>query len=864
VQDVRQFQRTDTTVSTATAGVAPAPAHKDLKKGVKAVSFLSRLMGSSKKKEISEEAIEDEEGSNEDRPEGTDARVFAQSATDNMGFNPRHPQPPAYIKVRSKHKKKRDFDRLFLAQELDCRKNSRLDRRNSSNKLRRKSSVSPDLQHTVWAMEFSRDGKYLAAAGADTVVRVWVVLSSLEDRQKLEREEASENEANGAGAHAEHLSAPVFQSRPAREYEGHTATVLDLSWSKNNFLLSSSMDKTVRLWHVSRSECLCTFKHNDFVPSIAFHPKDDRFFLAGSLDSRLRLWSIPDKSVAYVAQVPDMITAVAFTPDGKFSMAGCLSGLCMFYETEGLKYQTQIHVRSTRGQNARGSKITGIHAHLTSNGETKLLVTSNDSRIRWYNFRDKSLELKFKGNVNNSSQIRAAISDCGRYVACGSEDRKAYIWSLGLAEGEKRDRRPVEMFEAHDTITTVVCVAPTKTRQLLGKSEDPVYDLCNPPPVTLISRAERADSQQSSRAPTENGSAQATPVETEGKFERPPPSSAYFARCTHQKGNILVTADFTGRIKVFRQDCAWAKRGRPAQEEWDRASLFGKRTGGRASRAGSLATKGSQMSLKDGAASAASSTLTGPGHAERILSWRQGIASTPSLNGTRRSSSKHTNRSLSPRKSLEQSSSKAEHRGSRSLAADVTRVNGSGDNGGQAKSLPSLSVTATNGLPTAVVQQPSSRDINPLMLAGGQSNIFWDPEKYREIAEHVRQQREQANGSAQQHSSHHHHSHHHYNSLTPVLSADEPQLATEGDPNHLVMRPSLHNIGGPSYVSRLSDDRGSICSSAEGEYDDAPERHDIEQEELKCRACAAKSFSARRAGAEMKLVCERCGRVATS
>ena len=33
------------------------------------------------------------------------------------------------------------------------------------------------------------------------------------------------------------------------------------------------MDKTVRLWHVSRRECLCCFQHIDFVTAIAFHPK---------------------------------------------------------------------------------------------------------------------------------------------------------------------------------------------------------------------------------------------------------------------------------------------------------------------------------------------------------------------------------------------------------------------------------------------------------------------------------------------------------------------------------------------------------------------------------------------------------------
>lgn len=120
------------------------------------------------------------------------------------------------------------------------------------------------------------------------------------------------------------------------------------------------MDKTVRLWHITRPECLCCFQHSDFVTSIQFHPRDDRFFLAGSLDTKLRLWSIPDKSVAFVTAVPDMVTAVAFTPDGKYSIAGCLNGMLTIYDTEGLKVSSQIHVRSARGRNAKGSKITGI------------------------------------------------------------------------------------------------------------------------------------------------------------------------------------------------------------------------------------------------------------------------------------------------------------------------------------------------------------------------------------------------------------------------------------------------------------------------------------------------------------------------
>ena len=46
-----------------------------------------------------------------------------------------------------------------------------------------------------------------------------------------------------------------------------------VSLLQNFFLLSSSMDKTVKLWHISRKECLCCFQHSEFVTSIAFHPR---------------------------------------------------------------------------------------------------------------------------------------------------------------------------------------------------------------------------------------------------------------------------------------------------------------------------------------------------------------------------------------------------------------------------------------------------------------------------------------------------------------------------------------------------------------------------------------------------------------
>lgn len=113
----------------------------------------------------------------------------------------------------------------------------------------------------------------------------------------VSHQSADEHSMMAEALKADEGSKHIFVSKPFCTYSGHTSDLLDVSWSKNYFILSSSMDKTVRLWHISRKECLCCFQHIDFVTAIVFHPRDDRYFLSGSLDGKLRLWNIPDKKV---------------------------------------------------------------------------------------------------------------------------------------------------------------------------------------------------------------------------------------------------------------------------------------------------------------------------------------------------------------------------------------------------------------------------------------------------------------------------------------------------------------------------------------------------------------------------------------
>ncbi|XP_035785668.1 WD repeat-containing protein 44-like isoform X2 [Anopheles albimanus] len=401
-------------------------------------------------------------------------------------------------------------------------------------KLQHVQDLRGACKSAVWCMKFSCCGRLLATAGQDRMLRIWVLRdaypffadmrtkynavpksSPTPSQESLNSSHNSTEEALALEAASGNSIGP-FMSRSFCTYSGHTSDLLDVSWSKNYFILSSSMDKTVRLWHISRRECLCCFQHIDFVTAIAFHPRDDRYFLSGSLDGKLRLWNIPEKKVALWNEVDGqtkLITAANFCENGKFAVVGTYDGRCIFYNTDQLKYHTQIHVRSTRGRNAVGRKISGIEP---KPGENKILVTSNDSRIRLYDLRDLNLSCKYKGYFNSSSQIKASFSQDGKYVVSGSENQCIYIWKTHHEYNKlstvRRDRSDFwEGIKAHNATVTCAIFAPH--------------------PEAII---------------------QLDPDET-ASLECPSPntSSASMSDKNGGRGYVLVSGDFNGSIKVF-------------------------------------------------------------------------------------------------------------------------------------------------------------------------------------------------------------------------------------------------------------------------------------------------------------------------
>lgn len=205
----------------------------------------------------------------------------------------------------------------------------------------------------IWTMKFSPTGAHLCTAGQNTQVVIWCV-GGLPIEEVIDGEHYQENEKHQSNKGRMEIT-HFIHPEPYRVLEGHTSDVIDVAWSKLEFLLSASTDKTVRLWHVRTSDCLQFFRHPDIVTAVEFHPLQDRYYISGCFDRKLRVWDIiPDPTVLEWTQTTDtvkdifitycssilflyfsmipQITSVCFSPDGKIVAGGLIQGKVYFYD----------------------------------------------------------------------------------------------------------------------------------------------------------------------------------------------------------------------------------------------------------------------------------------------------------------------------------------------------------------------------------------------------------------------------------------------------------------------------------------------------------------------------------------------------
>jgi WD40 repeat protein len=278
----------------------------------------------------------------------------------------------------------------------------------------------------------SPSGLYLASGGADALVHIWRVSS-----RGPEYDDGSSDGGPAAIQFPQEEQTEQFlrDGAPCRTYHGHSGDILSLSWSKNDFLLTGGLDGQMMLWHPSAEKHLRSFPHHDFVTALTFHPLDEQICVSGTASGLLRMWHLKERKLLSEAATEELITATTISPDGKTLLAGTDFGRCKFYtlfdEIQGewqLIHTTQMDVRSSRGKNRKGAKITGIV--FSPHDANEVLMSSNDSRLRRYRMEDKSIFYKYTGHTCVETKLRGTFSPCGQFVMTASENKHIYIWKV--------------------------------------------------------------------------------------------------------------------------------------------------------------------------------------------------------------------------------------------------------------------------------------------------------------------------------------------------------------------------------------------------------------------------------------------------
>ncbi|CAN6241805.1 unnamed protein product [Urochloa humidicola] len=344
---------------------------------------------------------------------------------------------PTRTSVQHRKKKFLEFSAVYMDQEIRAHKGA------------------------IRVMKFSPSGWYLASGGEDCVLRIWQILEEevspklYKGEDPYEKVEKVQVFKTNIGKGQNHALAVIpkkafrISETPLHEFHGHTSDILDMTWSKSDYLLTSSKDKTVRLWKPGCDGCLAVFKHKDYVTCVQFNPIDERYFISGSLDGKARIWDVLGKRVTDWADTRKIITALSYQPDGKGFIVGTLAGACRFYNQSGENIQLQKELFVQGKKKSASGRINSLK--LSASDSNRIIVASADSKIR---VTDGDTIKKFEGPWKSKALSSPSLTSDGRYLISAGKDSNVYIWNFANS-GDAKSVHSCELFFSKDVTTAV-------------------------------------------------------------------------------------------------------------------------------------------------------------------------------------------------------------------------------------------------------------------------------------------------------------------------------------------------------------------------------------------------------------------------
>ncbi|MFL9455235.1 MULTISPECIES: WD40 domain-containing protein [Nostocales] len=259
-------------------------------------------------------------------------------------------------------------------------------------------SVFAETLASVTSVAFSSDGELLATCDVNCEVRLWEIKD--------------------------------VQIRYIASLQGHTNWVHSVAFSPvssskpEGMIASGSEDGTVRIWDISKGECIQVLQgHTRRVWSVAFSPNPTDSPLGGIVasggdDCTIKLWDITaGKCLKTLHEHTEGVSSVAFHPRGHLLASGSGDGTIRFWDVAGGQC-----LKILEGHEG------GVSSVAFSPDGSLLATGSEDRTVRLWNIKEARCLKIFQGHVGLVWSV--AFSPDSNLLATGCEDRTVRLWDI--------------------------------------------------------------------------------------------------------------------------------------------------------------------------------------------------------------------------------------------------------------------------------------------------------------------------------------------------------------------------------------------------------------------------------------------------
>ena len=226
----------------------------------------------------------------------------------------------------------------------------------------------------------------------------------------------------------------IYQRSECNRLEGHDDQVNSVSFSPNGkFLVSGSLDGTIKFWDVETGEILTNLKHDDEVESLSLSA-DGKILATGSWTGIIKLWNVETgKETHKLKGHNSWVNNVSFSRDGKILASSSWDRTIKLWNVE-----TGKETHTLQGHDARVNSV----SFSPDDKDDKILASGSwDGTIKLWNVKTGKEMLTL---LDYSYPIYSvSFSRDGKILASGSYDGTIKLWDL-------ETKKEIHTLQGHD------------------------------------------------------------------------------------------------------------------------------------------------------------------------------------------------------------------------------------------------------------------------------------------------------------------------------------------------------------------------------------------------------------------------------